>query len=125
MTSSCNVRGGTYYKYDIDLRLYTTYTTNVAATTTRKFKFMCWLNSGAYSINSYSLNYDIDYSYCINIIGFYGLYAVGYGYPYPNIYLDQITPNGLFLIKNTFDYITLFSSRGGVNLQCMIIDYLA
>ncbi len=124
ISTTCDVRGVTYFKHDIDLRLYTNYTTNVAATTTRKFKLMCWLNSGAHSTSPYSLNYAIDYSYCINIFNFYGLYAVGYGNPYPNIDLDQITPNGLFFIQNTFDYITLFSSKS-VNLQCMIIDFLA
>jgi hypothetical protein len=38
--------------------------------------------------------------------------------------MNQITPNGLFIWKNTFNYITIYSLVQ-INLQCIIIDYLS
>ena len=52
-----------YYRYDLDLTKYTTFITIGTTTQTRKFKFMCWLSSGAHNSGLYSLNYDIDYSF--------------------------------------------------------------
>ena len=93
---------------------------------------MCSLTSGAHNAGLYSLNYDIDYSYITyNPVGlqgtlarYNGLNAIAYGFPYPNINMNQITPNGLFIWKNTFNYITIFS-KVTINLQCLIIDYLS
>ena len=112
-----------YYRYDLDLTKYTTFITIGTTTQTRKFKFMCWLSSGAHNSGLYSLNYDIDYSLCQNLSNFNGLNALAYGFPYDNYKLNQITPNGLFIWKYTFDYITIFS-KNLINLQCIIIDYL-
>ena len=84
---------------------------------------MCWLSSGAHNSGLYSLNYDIDYSLCQNLSNFNGLNALAYGFPYNNYNLNQITPNGLFIWKYTFDYMTIFS-KNQINLQCIIIDYL-
>ncbi len=36
--------------------------------------------------------------------------------------MNQITPNGLFKWKNTFNYITIYSLNQ-INLHCLIIDY--
>jgi hypothetical protein len=112
-----------YYRYDLDLTKYTTFITIGTTTQTRKFKFMCWLSSGAHNSGLYSLNYDIDYSFCQNLSNFNGLNALAYGFPYNNYNLNQITPNGLFIWKYTFDYMTIFS-KNQINLQCIIIDYL-
>ncbi len=79
-----------------------------------------------------SLNYDIDYSYIdYNPAGpqgslaiYNGLNAIAYGFPYPNHNMNQITPNGLFIWKNTFYYITIYSLNQ-INLHCLIIDYLS
>ena len=71
---------------------------------------MCALATGAHNAGLYSLNYDIDYSY-INFTGvgglsvYNGVNALAYGSPYANYNLNQITPNGLFVWKNTFNYI--------------------
>ena len=94
----------------------------------RKFKFICALASGAHNIGTYSLNYDIDYSY-LNYTGlgtlpnYNGLIVMALGYPYPNYNLNKVTPNGLFLWKNTFNYITVYGISG-YELQVIIIDYL-
>ncbi len=40
-----------------------------------------------------------------------------------NYRLNKITPNGLFIWKVDFNYLTIFSKEE-VNLQCIIIDYL-
>ena len=84
---------------------------------------MCWLSSGAHNSGLYSLNYDIDYSFSSNLNNYNGLNALAYGFPYPNYNLNQVTPNGLFIWKNTFNYITIFC-KTQINLHCMIIDYL-
>ena len=127
--TTCTVGSSSYYKYDIDLTKYTTYITPSAFATTRKFKFMCALATGAHNSGLYSLNYDIDYSF-INFTGvgnlsnYNGINALAYGSPYANYNLNQITPNGLFVWKNTFNYISVFAKQQ-YDLECVIIDYLA
>jgi hypothetical protein len=113
----------TYYKYDLDLRLYTKVKTITPTTTTRKFKFMCWIKSGAHNSDLYSLNYDIDYSFCSNLSANNGLNVLAYGFPYENLRLNKITPNGLFIWKVDFNYITIFS-KFEIDLEAIIIDYL-
>jgi hypothetical protein len=119
----CMIGSTTYYKYDLDLRLYTKVKTITPTTTTRKFKFMCWIKSGAHNSGLYSLNYDIDYSFTTGLSNYNGLNALAYGYPYENYRLNKITPNGLFIWKVDFDYITIFSISQ-INLEVIIIDYL-
>jgi hypothetical protein len=80
----------TYYKYDLDLRLYTKVKTIAPTTTTRKFKFMCWMRSGAHKSGLNSLNYDIDYSFCSNLTANNGLNVLAYGFPYENLRLDKL-----------------------------------
>jgi hypothetical protein len=123
INTPCQIGSTAYYRYDLDLTKYTTYITIGTTTTTRKFKFMCWLSSGAHNSGLYSLNYDIDYSFCQNLSGYNGLNALAYGFPYQNYNLDKITPNGFFIWKYTFNYMTIFS-KNQINLQCIIIDYL-
>ena len=90
---------------------------------------MCALATGAHNSGLYSLNYDIDYSF-INFTGvgnlsiYNGVNALAYGSPYTNYNLNQITPNGLFLWKNTFNHISVFAKQHS-DLECVIIDYLA
>jgi len=123
VNTPCQIGSTSYYRYDLDLTKYTTYITIGTTTTTRKFKFMCWMTSGAHNSGLYSLNYDIDYSFCQNLSNYNGLNALAYGFPYNNYNLNQITPNGLFIWKYTFNYMTIFS-KNQINLQCIIIDYL-
>ena len=84
---------------------------------------MCWIKTGAHNSGLYSLNYDIDYSFTTGLSNYNGLNALAYGYPYENYRLNKITPNGLFIWKVDFDYLTIFSINQ-INLQCIIIDYL-
>ena len=123
INTPCVIGTTPYYRYDLDLTKYTTYITIGTTTTTRKFKFMCWMTSGAHNSGLYSLNYDIDYSFCQNLTAYNGLNALAYGFPYNNYNLNQITPNGLFIWKYTFNYMTIFSLNQ-INLQCIITDYL-
>ncbi len=95
---------------------------------------MCSLSSGAHHAGLYSLNYDIDYSYInYNPVGLQGNLAqynginapvIAFGFPYPNINMNQLTPNGLFIWKNALNYITIYSLVQ-INLQGIIIDYLS
>jgi hypothetical protein len=129
VNTTCTVGSSSYYKYDIDLTKYTTYITPTAFATTRKFKFMCALATGAHKAGLYSLNYDIDYSFINytglgNLSNYNGVNALAYGSPYANYNLNQITPNGLFVWKNTFNYISVYAKQQA-DLQCVIIDYLA
>jgi hypothetical protein len=119
----CIIGSTTYYKYDLDLRLYTKVKTITPTTTTRKFKFMCWIKSGAHNSGLNSLNYDIDYSFCSNLSANNGLNVLAYGFPYENLRLNKITPNGLFIWKVDFNYITIFS-KFEIDLEAIIIDYL-
>jgi hypothetical protein len=124
INTPCQIGSAAYYRYDLDLTKYTTYITIGTTTTTRKFKFMCWLSSGAHNSGLYSLNYDIDYSFCQNLSGYNGLNALAYGFPSTNnMTMNQITSNGLFIWKLDFNYITVFGLNP-VLLQCIIIDYL-
>ena len=52
-----------------------------------------------------------------------GLNAMAYGYPYNNYDLNQVTPNGLFIWKNGFNYLTIFGIAL-YQLQVIIIDCL-
>jgi len=123
ITTASMIGSTVYYRYDLDLRSYTKSLSFPPTTTIRKFKFMCWLASGTHNAGLYSLNYDIDYAFTSNFSNFNGLNALAYGYPYENYRLNKITPNGLFIWKVDFNYLTIFSKEE-VNLQCIIIDYL-
>jgi len=116
-----NINNTAYYRYDLDLRYYTTYI-NTSGVLTRIFKFMCWLQSGNH-INQtgvFSLNYDINYS---QVSGGY-INALAYGFPSSNnMSMDQVTSNNLFLWKNTFNYMSIFCLYPA-DLQCLIIDYI-
>ena len=131
LNGSYTIGSTSYSRYDIDLTKYTKYITvsnAIGNTTTRKFNFICNLATGAHNSGLYSLNYDIDYSY-LNYTGlgtlptYNGLNAVAYGFPYDNFNLNKVTPNGLFIWKNSFDYITVYG-KSPFELQVTIIDYL-
>ena len=78
--------GATYYRYDINLNLYTTFTSRYSGQTlgskTRKFKWMSWLASGAHELG-YDLNYDISYSQKF-VAPLVGLFVCAYGWPFEN-----------------------------------------
>ena len=125
--SYLNILISSYYKYDIDLRLYTTVSNPSIYCQTRKFKFMASLASGAHNAGNYTLNYDIDYS-SINyssgpFTAYNGLNVAAVGTP-TNYNLNlYITTNPIFLLQNTFNYITVIC-KTQLTLQCIIVDYL-
>jgi hypothetical protein len=59
ITQSVLLNSSTFYKYDLDLRLYTTFVAPVPFILQRKFKFTCCLLSGALDLGLYNLNYVI------------------------------------------------------------------
>ena len=59
ITQSVLLNSSTFYKYDLDLRLYTTFVNPVPFILQRKFKFTCCLLSGALNLGLYNLNYDV------------------------------------------------------------------
>ena len=136
LTGTFTIGSSLYSRYDIDLTQYTKYITvsNAAgSTTTRRFKFMSCLATGAHNAGLYSLNYDIDYSFLSytglgNLPSYNGLNAVALGYPYPNYNLNKVTPNGVFIWKNSFNYLTIYGIQGynfsSYEFQVIIIDYL-
>ena len=128
VSTPCIIESANYYRYDIDLRLYTKSINPGPFTQTRKFQFMSWLATGAHNSGFNSLNYCIDYS-LINYTGvgnlsvYNGLNAMAYGYPYNNYNLNKITPNNMFIWKNSFDYITFFATSQ-FDIEAIIIDFL-
>jgi hypothetical protein len=131
ITKSVLINSNQYYKYDLDLRPYTTSNTTFPFISIRKFKFMCSLASGAHNMGLYTLNYDIDYSDInypstgpqASLAQYNGINCLAVGFPYNNLKLNQITSNGLFILKKDFNYIIIVS-KNQVNLLCMITDYL-
>ncbi len=132
ITQSVLINSSTFYKYDLDLRLYTTFVNPVPYILQRKFKFTCCLLSGALDLGLYNLNYDIDYN-SVNypstgpqapLAQYNGINVQAYGFPYSNAKFNQIMPNGLFILKKDFNHITIFS-KNQVNLLCIIINYLS
>ena len=97
------INGSTYYRYDIDLNLYTTAYTRYGTTLlgkTRKFKWMSWLRSGVHN-TGYDLDYEISYSYKYSSPESFTVCA--YGWP-ENKSLTSI--NNSCLLRNTIDCIT-------------------
>jgi hypothetical protein len=74
----------------LDMIKYTIFNTNVTGGTLKKFKFMSLLTSGTHNSGSYSLNYDIDFSFAQIFIPptFNGLNALAYGFPTKNYNLN-------------------------------------
>ena len=132
ITQSVLLNSSTFYKYDLDLRLYTTFVNPVPFILQRKFKFTCCLLSGALDLGLYNLNYDIDYNSVnypstgpqASLAQYNGINVLAYGFPYSNTKFNQIMPNGLFILKTDFNYITIVS-KNQVNLLCIIINYLS
>lgn len=128
----------TFYKWDLDLRNYTTtqiipsdpYTGDLL----RVFKFSCWYVPsyfGSY-INKepYVINYTIYMSNKSNAIfgrpetAGINIYAVGFP---ENIKLANILPNNLMLCKNfnsNFNYLTILSRTAPCDLYVIIEDQL-
>ena len=120
-----NFSGTTYYRYDVNLNLHTSFTSTFSGSTlasrTRKFKWMSWLTSGAHD-QGYDLNYEISYSE--RYLSPVGLKVCLYGFPYNNVNLDVVNPNIPFLFKNTFDYLTFVCKIQNTSISAIIIDYL-
>jgi hypothetical protein len=119
ITQSVLLNSSTFYKYDLDLRLYTTSVNPIPFILQRKFKFTCCLLSGALNLGLYNLNYDIDYNSVnypstgpqASLAQYNGVNVQAYGFPYSNTKFNQIMPNGLFILKTDFNYITIFSNN--------------
>jgi hypothetical protein len=125
----------TYYKYDLDLRLYLTQ--QIIPNTIdpyRSFKFACWYTPsyfGSY-INSqpYVISYTIFMSNKANAIlgqpdtAGLNIYAVGFP---ENVRLANILPNNIMLLKNAnnnFNYLTIVSRIAPCDINCIIEDQL-
>jgi len=125
-TTPITLNGSTYYRYDINLNLYTTYFSRYLNTTllgqTRKFKWMSWLGNRVHDLG-YDLNYDISYSYKY-MTSNQGLNVCSYGWPYDNKALNSVSTNGPFLLRNSFDCITFCCSIQNTVIYAIIIDYL-
>ena len=128
----------TFYKWDLDLRNYTTtqiipsepYTGDLL----RVFKISLWYIPsyfGSY-INGepYVINYTIYMSNKSNPVfgrpetAGVNIYAVGFP---ENIKLANILPNNLMLLKNynsNFNYLTIVSRQAPADLYCIIEDQL-
>ena len=119
------INGGTYYKYDIDLRNYTNTFSSDQYTTARIFHIKTFLASCVFDQLSSVYNensYEVFMSY--KTTGNYnGLHIKCFGFPYNNIYLNQITGTQ-FLIRNDFNYLTYCSTVPNTVIACIIIDYL-
>ena len=120
------LNGTTYYRYDIDLNLYTTFYSRMSGSTllgqTRKFKWMSWLATGVHDLG-YDLNYDISYSFK-NTLPNIGLSVCAYGWPYDSKSLTSVNTNGPFLLRNTFTCVTFCCSVQNTVISAIIIDYL-
>jgi hypothetical protein len=131
ITKAVTVNSNHFYKYDIDLRLYTTSVSAAPYISQRKFKITCSLTSGALDAGSFNLNYDVDYNLLNypstgpqgSLSQFNGVNVNAFGFPYSNTKFNKIMSNDLFLLKKDFNYITVFS-RFQANILCIIIDYL-
>ena len=53
-----------------------------------------------------------------------GLHVLANGFPYENYNLTNINPSGIFIIANTYNYITVCSFVASTKLTLLIIDYL-
>jgi hypothetical protein len=102
ITKSVLINSGQYFKYDLELRPYTTSNTTFSFISIRKLKFACALASGAHKLGLYTLNYDIDYSDInypsagpqASFAQYNGLNCLAVRFPYDNLKLYQITSNG-------------------------------
>ena len=53
-----------------------------------------------------------------------GLHVLANGSPYENYNLININPNGVFIIANDYNHITVCSFVASTKLTLLIIDYL-
>jgi hypothetical protein len=131
ITTSININGTTYYKYDIDLRKYTQLGViqigPQSGDTFRSFKIRVMYATMFFSYIIKDLPnvcyYEVFMSYKNTAIPpnfVSGLNACAIGYP-PNTTLQTIMPNNLFVIKNgagSIDYITVISTSAA---DCRVI----
>jgi len=131
ITTSININGTTYYKYDIDLRKYTQLGViqigPQSGDTFRSFKIRVMYATMFFSYIIKDLPnvcyYEVFMSYKNTAVppnGAAGLNACAIGFP-PNTTLQNIIPNNLFVIKNgmgSIDYITVISTNAA---DCRVI----
>ena len=142
IATAISINGTNYYKYDLDLRNFTslgTMTGNFAGDTYRIFKINVCLYSMYFSYLVSSMpdviQYDVWMSYKQNPSGLNGipdgkgaagLNCVAVGVPV-NYLLDTIPPNNIFLLKNgsgDINYITLMA-RQPTSVNVIIEDKIA
>lgn len=134
--STAIVIGGiTYYKYDIDLRLYTQTKTAVNPLTPyRYFSIRIFFASAYFEImvnNTYNvLSYEIAMSNEANagtLGGQIGINILAHhiGNTPSNPLLVNILPSYFTLMRTTdFNYLSVISTVNGINLNCIIHDLL-
>lgn len=130
-STTTSFNGSSFYAYDIDLTKYTTaiYTETGSGGTTqvRKFRISTFLFTG-YFLDSFAIC-DIEYSIYLSYLSGYtptyynGTYLIANGTPV-NRNLQNIVSQNVFLIKNTFNIITLMSTNASLLLACIIEDQL-
>ena len=135
ITTPIVINSTTYYKYDIDLRQYTSLGViqigPQSGDTFRSFKIRIMLGTMYFS---YIINdlpnvcyYEVFMSYKNTPAppGVAGLNACAIGYP-PNTTLQNIMPNNLFVLKNgsgDINYITVVSTNP-CDVRCILEDML-
>jgi len=119
----------TYYKYDIDIKQYTTsLPIGAGGSLMRKFRISTFLASGYVDFYQYSNEYSITMSWMLNA-GTNGAHAglnlCAFGFPYENLLLDKLDPSGQFLIRSTsIDYLSYLSDVANTKIYCIIEDLL-
>ncbi len=118
ITKSVTISSSQCYKYDMDLRLYTTYISTVPSILQRKFKITRASTSGELDAGSFNLNYDVDYNLLnypstgpqASLSQFNGINVMAVGFPYTNTKFKKIMPNVLFLLNCVFIILQYFQN---------------
>ena len=122
--------GITYFKRDIDLRLYTqTKTIPNPSSPYRLFRFKAWVSSGYFGYLTNSKPNVISYEVFMSLqsqggggsIGSAGLNICAIGYP-ENVILNAISPTQLSLVCGDFNFISILSRVNGTQFNCIISD---
>lgn len=130
-SSSVLIGATTYFKYDIDLRLYTITKTNSASTPYRIFNIKLFITSAYFEVLNSGipniLQYDIYMSNPANNgtpVGNSGINICANGFPL-NYRLNQINPTFITLVRTAnFNYLSVLSTVNNTICSCIIEDLL-
>ena len=132
--TSIVINSTTYYKYDIDLRIYTNVLYTSTSSPYRIFTICCFLKAGFFDSLSNDIPYIVDYKIymCNNQVagspfGNIGINisATSIGFPTDNYTLNKISPNGFCLLRTTdFNYISFIAPVLNTYVSCIIKDFI-